>query len=326
MNLLVTGCAGFIGSCVARQLLAEGHTVVGIDNLNTAYDPALKEWRLKDLASRDRFTYHRADITDADAIERVFAAGPRFDAVFNLAARAGVRQSVEEPDAFLATNAGGAITMLEACRRHDVPKFLLASTSSLYGARNNVPFSESASTDRPLSPYAATKKAAESMAAAYRHLYGLDTPVLRYFTVYGPAGRPDMSVFRFVRWIVEGEPITVYGDGTQKRDFTYVEDIARGTIAALKLKGFDIVNLGNDAPAELSELIRLIEKHAGANARIVTKPAHAADVKATWADVRKAKRLLGWTPRTSLDEGVARCVAWYREHREWASKLDLGAV
>lgn len=324
MRVLFTGAAGFIGSAVCDLLLRQGHEVAGVDNLSDAYDPRLKEWRLAQLRGRGGFSFTRADVGDGEAMARVFAnAAP--EVVANLAARAGVRQSLEDPQAYLDANARGTLVLLELCRKLDVPRFLLASTSSLYGAHNPRPFREDANTDRPLSPYAASKKAAEAMAAAYAHLYGLHAPVLRYFTVYGPAGRPDMSVFRFVRWIAEGEPVRLFGDGNQERDFTYVEDIARGTVAAINVEGFEIINLGSDQPRRIAELIALIERHTGRKACIERRPVHRADLPATWASIEKAKTLLGWKPKVSLEEGVRRTVEWYRGNRALASSIELRA-
>lgn len=325
MNVLVTGCAGFIGWKVAEFLIQAGHTVVGVDNLNDAYDVRLKRWRLERLQSRPGFTFHRLDITDRAELERLFAtrrgSGP-FDAVINLAARAGVRQSLEAPWSYYETNVTGTLNLLELCRRYGVQKFVLASTSSVYGAGER-PFREDQPTDRPLSPYAASKKAAEALAYAYHHLYGLDVTVLRYFTVYGPAGRPDMSIFRFVKWIAEGEPVLIYGDGTQERDFTYVDDIAQGTLAALKPMGFEVINLGSDRPVPLKTVISLIEELVGRKARIEHQPAHPADVKATWAQISKARRLLGWSPTTPLETGLQYTVEWYKQNRSWAKEVKV---
>jgi UDP-glucuronate 4-epimerase len=205
--------------------------------------------------------------------------------------------------------------------RDGVGKFVLASTSSLYGASNPVPFSEDANTDRPLSPYAASKKGAEAMCFTYHHLYGIDVTVFRYFTVYGPAGRPDMSLFRFVQWIYEDRPLRLYGDGTQSRDFTYVDDVAKGTILGLRPVGYEVINLGGDSPHDLLQLIGHVEREAGQKARIEQHPMHAADVMATWAEVSKARRLLDWQPQVGLEEGVARLCAWYRENRDWAKDI-----
>lgn len=360
MRYLVTGCAGFIGWKVAELLLRSGAEVVGLDDLNSGYDIRLKQWRLEGLQRWSRFRFFQTDVTSPEGVEEVFTAfgvqasfasgswaeqkggqeggqglcenlntyspdpGGPFEAVVHLAARAGVRASVLEAEQFFRTNALGTLVLLEACRRHRVQKFILASTSALYGRHNPIPYHEDADTSRPLSPYAASKKAAESLAYTYHYLYGLDVVVLRYFTVYGPAGRPDMSVFRFVRQITEGDPVCLYGDGSQKRDFTYVEDVAQGTLAALKLTGFEVINLGSDRPISLRELIEQIERLVGKSARLEYRPAHPADVPTTWADIRRAKEKLGWQPKTPLEDGLAQTVAWYQQHRSWATKIELG--
>jgi nucleoside-diphosphate-sugar epimerase len=331
-SVLVTGCAGFIGSRVVEVLLEEGIDVVGVDNLNNAYDPRLKEWRLARMLGRPGFRFHALDISNASALAEVFErrngngngngnGGPPFDGVINLAARAGVRQSVENPSLYYETNVTGTLNLLELCRRRGVPKFVLASTSSVYGASLEPHFSEEAVTRAPLSPYAASKKAAECLCYTYHFLYGLDVTIPRYFTVYGPAGRPDMSLFRFVQGITEGRPVVVYGDGLQTRDFTYVDDIARGTRAALRPMGYEIVNLGSDTPIVLEEAIHLIESMVGRRAEITHEAAHAADVKATWADIGKAERKLDWRPRTPFAEGVQELVSWYFENRSWAREV-----
>ena len=318
-NYLVTGSAGFIGARVAEFLLEDGHAVTGIDNLNDSYDVRLKEWRLRRFEGRPGFRFLRQDICDRDGLRRLFRT--RFDAVINLAARAGVRQSVENPWVYFDTNVTGTLNLLEMCKEHEVPKLVLASTSSLYGASNEQPYREDAATDGPLSPYAASKKAAEALCYTYHYLYGLDVTVPRYFTVYGPAGRPDMSLFRFVKWIFEGQPVTVYGDGNQSRDFTYIDDIARGTVACLKPTGYEIVNLGSDRPVVLMENIRLIERLVNKTAKIRFEPRHPADVLATWADISKARRLLGWSPQTDIEDGTGNLVQWYRDNREWARNV-----
>jgi len=323
MRVLVTGCAGFIGWKVCEYLLAAGYEVVGVDNLNDAYDVRLKRWRLAQLEGRQGFTFYPLDICDRPVMEEVFRDDGPFDAVINLAARAGVRQSVENPWVYIETNVTGTLNLLELCREHGVKKFVLASTSSLYGANNPRPFREDANTDGPLSPYAASKKAAEALCYTYHYLYGLDVTVLRYFTVYGPAGRPDMSIFRFIRWIAEGEPLYLYGDGSQSRDFTYVDDIAEGTFRALKPLGYEIINLGSDHPISLHELIARIEELLGRKAQIVQRERHPADVPATWADISKARMLLGWAPHTTLDEGLRQAVNWYLENRAWAREIAL---
>ena len=320
---MVTGAAGFIGAKVSELLLARGDTVIGIDNLNHAYDVRLKEWRLGPLCSNDRFHFHKLDITDRNALDALFRTPEcqPLDGIINLAARAGVRYSVIDPWVYFETNATGTLNLVSNAREHGIGKFVLASTSSLYGAENPMPYSEGANTDRPLSPYAASKKAAESICYTYHYLYGLDVSVLRYFTVYGPGGRPDMSLFRFVQWITEGRPVIVYGDGTQRRDFTFVDDVAAGTIAALRPLRYEVINLGSDQPIVLLDAIRLVEELTGKQARIENRPRHPADVEATWADITRAGKLLGWRPQTRFPEGVSRLVDWYRENREWAKDV-----
>lgn len=324
---LLTGCAGFIASKVADLLLEAGHTVVGVDNLNDAYDPRLKQWRLAQLQARKNFQFHHVDIGDREALWPLFASSSGstapFAAVVNLAARAGVRPSVTDPWVYYRTNCEGTLNLLEMCRQSGVGKFLLASTSSLYGKHNQTPHREDADTNRPLSPYAASKKAAEATAYCYHHLHGIDVSIPRYFTVYGPAGRPDMSVFRFVRRIAEDEPIIVFGDGSQSRDFTFIDDIAAGTVAALRPLGYEVINLGGDRVVLLSAIIAQVADLLGKKARIEYRPAHPADVPTTWADVSKAARLLGWRPRVPIEEGLRRCVQWYRQNRELARSLEL---
>ena len=325
-HYLVTGCAGFIASRVAELLVEAGHTVCGIDNLNDAYDRRLKHWRLDRLKLRPEFTFIEADIADNRLLSPIWAAMPKPEAVFNLAARAGVRQSVENPSLYYDTNVTGTLNLLELARQTGVSRFLLASTSSLYGSHNQMPYSEDSDTGRPLSPYAASKKAAEALCYSYHHMHGMDVAIPRYFTVYGPAGRPDMSAFRFVQWVSEGQPVTVYGDGTQQRDFTFVDDIARGTIAAgLTTKGFEIVNLGSDQPVELMTAIRLIERLVGKPAKLNFEPAHRADVTATWANIQKARDTLNWSPRTCFSEGVESLVSWYRDNAAWARLIETRA-
>lgn len=331
MKVLVTGCAGFIGAKVAELLLDQGHTVVGIDNLNESYDVRLKRWRLDHLTGRAHWSFYQADIADRAALFAVLESATKdsptqdrrqtFDATVNLAARAGVRQSVIDPASYLQTNIVGTLNLLDFCKERGVHKFVLASTSSLYGANNPCPFSEDANTDRPLSPYAASKKAAEALAFSYHHLHGLDVTVLRYFTVYGPAGRPDMSLFRLVQWITEGRPVTVFGDGTQSRDFTYVDDIARGTVAGLTRLGYEVINLGSNGPFKLNEAIALVEQATFHKANIVYAARDPSDVLATWANIEKASRLLNWSPQVGFAAGIDRLVRWYRDNRAWAKDI-----
>jgi nucleoside-diphosphate-sugar epimerase len=320
-SVLLTGCAGFIGWETARQLLKQGKRVIGVDNLNDYYDVRLKEHRLADLRKWPGFSFHHTDIENAGALDTVFRSSD-VDAVINLAARAGVRYSIENPYVYMTTNANGTLNLLELMRKYEVRKMVLASTSSLY-AGQQMPFSEELPVNTPISPYAASKKAAEVMIYSYHYLFGIDATVVRYFTVYGPAGRPDMSMFRFIRWIDEGSELVLYGDGSQSRDFTYVSDIADGTIRALRPVGFEVVNLGNSNPHELKEMISLIEEHLGKKARIKQLEFQKTDMMATWADVRKAKKLLGWEPKVSLAEGIRRTVEWYVDNREWVRGLTI---
>jgi len=324
-RVVLTGCAGFIGSKVGELLLQQGCKVIGIDNLNDAYDVRLKEWRLKQLQGKADFQFRRLGIADKNGLSKAFADGGPFAAVINLAARAGVRQSLEDPWVYYKTNVTGTLNLLELCKDKKIKKFVAASSSSVYGipSESGYPFCEDQPTDHPLSPYAASKKATEGLCYAYHHLYGLDITLLRYFTVYGPAGRPDMSIFRFIKWIAEGEPLILYGDGTQERDFTYIDDIARGTILALKRTGYQIFNLGNDRPVTIMRLISIIEDLLGKKAQIDHQPAHPADVPATWASIDKAKELLGWEPETRLEQGVKLAVEWYLENRGWAKEIQV---
>ncbi len=325
---LVTGSAGFIGARVCRSLLEKGYIVVGIDNLNEAYDVRLKKWRLNEFKGFPGFKFHCVDIAkdlfSLDKLFSLYAKGKNcpFEGVINLAARAGVRQSVEEPTLYYETNLTGTLNLLELCRKFGVRKFVQASTSSLYGKDNQMPYREDANTDHCLSPYAASKKAAETLCYTYHYLYGIDITIFRYFTVYGPAGRPDMSPFRFVQWIYEGKRVTVYGDGSQSRDYTHVDDIACGTVKGLKPLGYEIINLGSDKPITLMDFIHLIEKRIGKKARIEFKPRHPSDVLATWADIEKAEKLLGWKPRIDLEQGIAGLVKWYEENRSWAKHIQ----
>ena len=327
MRILVTGAAGFIASRVCTLLHQGGAQVVGLDNFNDAYDLRLKMWRWVQLENLPGLELHRLDLTDADALERLFEKHARtersapFDAVINLAARAGVRASVENPRVYVESNVIGALNLLEMCRKFGVMKFVLASTSSLYGKDHPTPYREDMNTDKQLSPYAATKKAAEAMAYTYHFLHKIDVSVLRYFTVYGPAGRPDMTPLRFVQRIREGRPITIFGDGTQSRDFTYVDDIAQGTISALRPVGCEAFNLGSDEPLALNKMIGMIEELTGQKAKIEYLPWHPADMPATWADISKARKQLEWAPATNFREGLKQLVYWYEENRSWANEI-----
>jgi nucleoside-diphosphate-sugar epimerase len=316
---LVTGAAGFIGARVAQLLMDAGHHVAGVDNLNDSYDVRMKEYRLRLLENREGFSFSRVDIADRKSIGKL-GAGP-FDGIIHLAARAGVRDSVLDPWTYVDANMTGTLNMLELCRMSGIPKFVLASTSSVYGADAPLPTPESADSNRPLQPYAATKKGAEAMAHSYHYLNGLDVTVVVYFTVYGPAGRPNMSMFRFVQAISEGRPIKIYGDGEQTRGFTYVDDIARGTILALKQVGYEVVNLGGHESVSINKLISMLEAAVNKKAILEYLPMDKADMLASWADVSKAGKLLGWKPQVDLEEGVRRLVAWYKAERSWASNI-----
>jgi UDP-glucuronate 4-epimerase len=318
---LVTGVAGFIGSKIAELLLKQGTTVIGLDNMNDAYSPILKEWRLARIKNFSNFEFYRTDITNIDAVKGLFQQF-KFDAVMNLAARAGVRASVENPWVYVSTNVTGTLNLLELCKDFNVKKFVLASTSSIYGA-NETPFNEDVKADKQLSPYAATKKGAEALAYTYHYLYGIDITIPRYFTVYGPAGRPDMMPFKFIHHIAEGIPIPVYGDGTQERDFTYVDDIAKGSIACLKPLGFEVINLGSDRPVKVNYVIQLMEQYLGKKAIIEYQPTHPADVPATWADISKARKLLSWNSSFGIEEGIQNTVDWYLENKDWSENVEV---
>lgn len=323
---LVTGAAGFIAFQVSKQLLDQGNYVVGVDNLNDYYDVRLKNWRLEQLKAHPHaknFTFSDLDIEKYANLDDLFRAQGPFNAVLNLAARAGVRYSMENPHVYLSTNAEGTLNLLECMRALGHKKLVLASTSSLY-AGQKMPFTEDLAVNEPLSPYAASKKAGELMAYSYHKLYQLDVSVVRYFTVFGPAGRPDMSIFRFIKWIDEGLPIEMFGDGLQSRDFTYVDDIARGTIAAIQDVGYEIINLGGGRnPVSLNTIISRLEELLGTKAMIDHKPFHVADLMETWADISKAKNLLGWEPEVSLEEGLKKSVQWYMDNRQWLKEVQV---
>jgi UDP-glucuronate 4-epimerase len=318
-NYLVTGAAGFIGARTSEMLIKDGHTVIGIDNMNDAYDPHMKEYRLERLQSMDGFSFHKLDISDKSIVDEF--KDQKFEGVINLAARAGVRASVDNPWVFVESNVTGTLNMLEICKETGTQKFVVASTSSIYGSNPPYPTPETASSSEPLQPYAASKKGAEAMCYAYHHLYGIDVSVVRYFTVYGPAGRPDLALFRFVQWVSEGRPVRVNGDGEQSRGFTYIDDIARGTILALKPVGHEVINLGGHEVITINNLITLVEDVVGKKADVQYGPPNPADMFTNWADVSKAGSLLGWEPQYDMRAGVEKLVEWYNAEREWASKI-----
>lgn len=317
MNVLVTGTAGFIGYHVALALLEAGHTVVGFDNFNDYYDPRLKRARHRRLEARAGYRGVEGDLADLPALESAFAAA-RFDAVCHLAAQAGVRYSLTNPHAYARSNLDGFLNILECCRHAATPRLVYASSSSVYGGNTKLPFSESDPVDRPISLYAATKKANELMAHAYTHLYGLPTIGLRFFTVYGPWGRPDMALWLFTEALFEGRPIRVFNRGEMSRDFTYIDDIVAGVVASLTRPGLgscEVFNLGHHRPERLTDLIRCVAAAVGVEPRMELLPMQPGDVPATYADIARARERLGFDPRTPIEIGVPRFVEWYRAWR-----------
>ncbi|MBL7016178.1 MAG: NAD-dependent epimerase [Kiritimatiellales bacterium] len=316
MKILVTGTAGFVGSYTAHSLLDDGHEVVGLDNFNDYYDVSLKEARNAQLESRDGFTLIRGDLTDLQLLTSNFQQH-KPDRVCHLAAQAGVRYSIENPFAYQQSNLEGHLNILEACRHAKIERLVYASSSSVYGGNKKVPFSEDDPVDHPVSLYAATKKANELMSHTYTHLYGLQTVGLRFFTVYGPMGRPDMAYWLFTDAMLNGRPIKVFNHGDMKRDFTYIDDIVAGVKAALfadGLESYEIFNLGNNNPENLMEMIRVLGGALGVEPQMEMLPMQAGDVPITFADISKAQAKLGYQPTTSMEEGLKRFVAWYKEY------------
>lgn len=323
MVFLITGVAGFIGARTAELLLKDKHQVIGIDNLNDYYDVQIKEYRLSILNKFEGFKFILGDIELQDTLEKIFKEN-HIEKVINLAARAGVRYSLENPFIYAQTNLIGSLNLLDLMRKYGVNKYIMASTSSIY-AGSQMPYKEDLAVNNPISPYAASKKSAELMAYTYHYQFDIDVTILRYFTVYGPAGRPDMSILRFIKWIDEEKPILLYGDGSQSRDFTYIDDIARGTInAAFTKTGFEIINLGGgNRPVSILQLISKIEVLIHKKAIINNKPFHSADVDSTWADISKASEILDWQPEVTLDDGITSTVEWYLENKNWLSEIDF---
>ena len=322
-TILLTGTAGFIGFHTALAFLKEGFFVVGIDNVNDSYDIRLKNHRLEVLQKKENFSFHKIDLEDFMGLDKLFSSH-NLSRVVNLAARAGVPGSIKNPEIYVGTNVQGSLNLLKLCQKYGIKKYLLASTSSLY-AGHEMPFIEDASVNRPISPYASSKKAAEVMAYTYHYLYGIDVTVVRYFTVFGPSGRPDMSIFRFIRWVEEGAPIQLYGDGTQSRDFTYIDDIAQGTLlASLKDVGYEIINLGGGKqPISIMSVIEKIEKRLGKKAKIDNQEFMKTDLKSSWADIAKAKEILCWEPETSFDDALDATVDWFHKNRELCLGLKI---
>lgn len=331
-KILVTGAAGFIGYHTSERLLARGDEVVGLDNVNDYYDPTLKEARLARLATKPGFRLVRMELSDREGVDRLFR-DERFDRVINLAAQAGVRYSITNPHAYIDSNLVGFINILEGCRHHGVQHLTYASSSSVYGANTAMPFSVHQNVDHPMSLYAATKKANELMAHTYSHLYGLPTTGLRFFTVYGPWGRPDMAMFLFTKAILEGQPINVFNHGKMQRDFTYIDDIVEGVVrtsdhtaepnpdwdsnapdSGTSQAPYRLYNIGNNNPVELMYVIETLEKLLGRVAEKRMLPLQAGDVPATYANVDALVRDVGFAPKTPIETGVANFVAWYRDY------------
>jgi UDP-glucuronate 4-epimerase len=318
LKLLVTGAAGFIGMHASRRLLERGHEVLGIDSLNAYYDPALKRARLEQLRPLRGFAFEQLDIADEKAMAALFAAG-RFDAVLHLAAQAGVRYSLENPMAYVTSNVAGFLNVVEGCRRAGVAHLCYASSSSVYGANTQMPFREEDRVDQPVSLYAATKRANELMAETYGRLHGLACTGLRFFTVYGPWGRPDMALFAFTRAILEGRPLRLFNGGDMLRDFTYVDDVVEAVVALLERPHpraplARLFNIGHGAPVKLTDFVRAIERALGRSARVELAPMQPGDVPATYASTEKLRAEIGYAPATPVETGVERFVAWYRAH------------
>ncbi|MBW2065583.1 MAG: NAD-dependent epimerase [Deltaproteobacteria bacterium] len=313
-EILVTGAAGFIGFHLTKRLLESGEDVIGVDNLNDYYDVSLKKARLEILETYDGFTFYKKDMEEREGLRMIFERH-RVSRVCNLAAQAGVRHSLKDPFSYERSNLLGFLNLMELVREHEVDNFVYASSSSVYGKNTKVPFSPDDRVDTPVSLYGATKRANELIAHAYSHLYRIPCTGLRYFTVYGPWGRPDMALFLFTDAILHGRPIKVYNHGRMKRDFTYIDDIVEGTISALKTPfEYEIFNLGNSSSIELLDFIRIIEEELGREAKKQMLPMQPGDVPETSADIERSRDLLGFNPRTTIGEGIKRFIAWYREY------------
>ncbi|MBL8765725.1 MAG: GDP-mannose 4,6-dehydratase [Planctomycetes bacterium] len=311
-KVLVTGAAGFIGSTLCEVLTARGDVVVGLDNFQPFYDPAIKRANLRGLTDRPNFTFVEGDIRDAGKLTQLFG-DHRFDAVIHLAAMAGVRPSIQDPMLYTDINLTGSMRLFEAMRAHGCKRMMFGSSSSVYGGSTEVPFRENQVADRPVSPYAATKRAGEVLAHAYHHLFGFTIACLRFFTVYGPRQRPEMAIHQFTRLIDQGKPVPFFGDGSSRRDYTYVDDIVDGIVRALdRANGFAIYNLGGHKTTSLKELVELIEKNLGKAAVLNRLPDQPGDVPITYADITRAQTDLGYAPQTPIDVGVTKFVAWYR--------------
>lgn len=316
MNILVTGGAGFIGSNLCEKLAGAGEKIICIDNFNDYYNPKIKEENLRSLEGSANFILYRMDILDREKLKEVFTKH-RFDMVIHLAARAGVRPSISNASLYEAVNVQGTINILECCRKYGIGKLIFASSSSVYGGNKKIPFSEDDIVDRPISPYAATKKAGELICYTYSHLFNISVYCYRFFTVYGPRQRPEMAIHKFTRLITEEKPIEIFGDGSSSRDYTYVEDIVDIIASNLEnVKGYEIINLGNSNPVKVTELIKFIEKAANKKAQVKYAGVQAGDVPVTYADILKAKKMLKYNPKTRIEEGINKFTAWYMDARK----------
>lgn len=313
--MLVTGCAGFIGSHVLDRLLSMGENIIGVDNFDSFYNQSIKIRNIKHNMGNEGFTFYMADVRNKSEMEKIFNAN-EIDVVIHLAARAGVRPSIENPLLYEDTNIRGTINLLELCKEHRIENFIFGSSSSVYGTNEKIPFSEEDQVEKSISPYAASKRACEIFCYTYHHLYGFSATCLRFFTVYGPRQRPEMAIHKFTRLIDQEKEIEMYGDGTTRRDYTYISDIVDGITANLhKKSGYEIINLGNSYAVELRYLIRQIEESLGKKARIKQLPDQPGDVPITYADISKAKRLFGYNPRVNIEEGIKRFIKWYKEQK-----------
>jgi UDP-glucuronate 4-epimerase len=311
-TILVTGAAGFIGSHVSEKLLSMGYDVIGVDNFNNYYDPAVKKKNAAILAKNKGFAMVKSDICDLPAMEKLFSAHKIWK-IIHLAARAGVRPSIENPQLYMKVNVEGTANLLEMVKKHNISTFVFASSSSVYGVNKKIPFSEDDDVSSMVSPYAVSKRAGELLCSNYHNLYGINVACLRFFTVYGPRGRPDMAPYMFIDKVMKGQEINKFGDGTTKRDYTFISDIVAGVVAALDVRGYEIVNLGNNSPVSLNEFIATVERVTGKKAKIKKMPMQPGDVPVTYADVSKAKRLFGYKPTTPISVGMRKLADWMKK-------------
>jgi len=318
LNILVTGGAGFIGSSLCEKLIKLNQNIICIDNFNNFYNPLIKENNLKNLRDKENFKLYKADICDIDLLKKIFNEN-KIEIVIHLAAMAGVRPSIENPILYEKVNIEGTLNILNCMKENKINKLIFASSSSVYGGNKKVPFSEEDKVDFPISPYAATKKAGELICYTYHHLYDISVFNFRFFTVYGPRQRPEMAIFKFTKRIFNNQEISIYGDGTSSRDYTYIDDIIEAITNSIEnLKGYEIINLGNSKPITLIDLVKIIENVSGMKARIKFEQAKPGDVFTTFADIKKAKKMLNYNPKTSINEGIEKFVFWYKQiEKDW---------